>query len=147
MRLIGNRPPRTWPWKLALGILIFHLPFIALIVITNWVEGTLLSIIGFWFVTIPMYILSVLLNPLRLVSAVLAAFIVYYLMRLDWTPFFRFFQSVVSGNNDNFVRGRRLNSPEDFRQRFASRRATIVDRNPLSKHKHPRIGERHGGDL
>ncbi len=124
MRLIGNRPPHTWPVKVFWLLVLIHLPAVALIVVTNIVEGTLLSMIEFWLVTIPLYFLSLLLNPLRLISAVIAAYLVWYGMRLDWTPLLIFLFG-SSGGHGTFVRGRELKSADQFRQQLAIRRMTL----------------------
>ena len=124
MRLIGNKPPKTWPIKVFWILVIIHVPMIALMVVTSIVEGTLLSMIEFWAVTVPLYFLSLLLDPLKLFSAIIAGYLIWYACQFDWTPFFRY----VAGTPDNFVRGRRLLGPNDLRNRLASRRMTLNQR-------------------
>lgn len=125
MRLIGNRPPHKWPVKVFWILVFIHLPIIALMVVTNLVQGTLLSMIVFWTVAVPAYVISLLLDPVRLACAVVGAYLIYYVLRCDWKPFLTFLFGSKAADVSNFVRGRRLNNDHDIRTRLASRRMTL----------------------
>lgn len=126
MRLIGNKPPKTWPIKVFWILVLIHLPMIALMVVTNIVQGTLLRMIEFWAVNVPVYLFSLLMDPLRLASAIIAAYLVWYAMQLDWTPFLDWLRGTV--RSDDFVRGRKLLKPRDFQSKLGTRRLTLTDR-------------------
>ncbi len=98
-----------------------HLPLIIIMIITSLVEGTLLAMIHFWLVMVPLYFLSQLFDPLRLLAAVIAVFLVWYALQFDWAPFF----TSKTFTRDPFVRGRRLLDTTDFRTRLATRRRTV----------------------
>ena len=137
MRLIGRRPPKTWPIKVFWILVFIHLPMIALIIVTNMVHGTVLNMIEFWLITVPIYFLSLLLDPLRFCSAVIAVYLIWYSLQFDWTPFFNFLFG-SNGGSDNFIRGRRLMGPDDFRSKLSSRRMTLNGRrssDPRIKHQ------------
>jgi len=135
MRLIGNKPPKTWPIKVFWILVLIHAPVIALMIVTNIVEGTILQMIEFWLVTVPVYIVSLLLDPLRILSAIIAVFLIWYALQFDWSPFFRWLFGYGGGGYDNFVRGRRLHGADDFRSRLASRRMTLRGRSTQTERR------------
>lgn len=122
MKLIGTKKnPPKWPVNVFWILVGIHLPIIAIMLITSLVEGTLLAMIHFWLVTVPMYVLGLLFDPLRLISAIIAIYVVWYALQFDWGPFF----ASRPFTSDNFVRGRRLLDSTDFRTRLATRRRTL----------------------
>lgn len=138
MRLLGNRPPPNWPVKVFWVLVIIHLPIMAVMAATDFVHKTILDMVAFWTVKVPSYLLSLLLNPLLMVSAVIGAFLVWYLARCDWTPFMQ----IMFGwheNDCNFIRGRELHNDYRLRQQLGSRRMTL--RGP-GTNAHRRINQR-----
>jgi len=122
MRLLGTKPPPKWPIKVFWILVAIHLPVIAIMVVTSLVEGTILAMVTFWLVAVPVYILSLLFSPLRLISAIIAVYLIWYACQFDWAALLR---AISPGASDNFVRGRRLLDSDEFRSRLAARRMTF----------------------
>lgn len=124
MQLIGNKPPKKWPISVFWILVAIHLPVIAWMILTSIVHGTILNMITFWMVTVPLYVLSLLADPLRLTSAVIAAYLIWYACQFNW---YSALNRLSTGQN-TFVRGRRILTSNDFRSRLASRRMTVNGR-------------------
>ncbi len=113
----GKNPP-NWPIKVFTILFLIHFPLIVVMIATALVEGTLLAAIQFWLVTVPLWLLSILLDPLKGISVIIATFLVWYAFQFDWgwspaSPF------------DPVVRGRVLQDESRLRASIAGRRHTL----------------------
>ena len=79
----GKNPP-NWPIKVFTILFLIHVPLIVVMISTALVEGTLLAAIQFWLVTVPLWLLSILLDPLKGISVIIATFLVWYAFQFDW---------------------------------------------------------------